>query len=283
MDDGLFIVLDLPSADSLNLPNFISCFSRDEDAGHLPYCGVPYYLLVMFATSIILLATTLMPSASLEVHAFVSLVSLNKRRGKAARGAQIVISTPFQSHSQPRQRLHARGTVGSDDNNNNIKDEEEDDDERDVVYATRRSGRWAREEKEIYDDTFKESSQSSSSRYQNDVDFFDFDDNYNDDDDDELFDYDELFDGENNNRMRNKIDDIKYNGIIPNPLLDAMDPDGVYERLGPELFKDWTFFRDMALFALFLTFFTSDTHLYGTFDSVIERLEDLPADFIPMN
>ena len=59
-----------------------------------------------------------------------------------------------------------------------------------------------------------------------------------------------------------------------------MDPDGVYERLGPELFKDWTFFRDMALFALFLTLFTGDTHLYGTFDSVIERLEDLPADFI---
>ena len=62
-----------------------------------------------------------------------------------------------------------------------------------------------------------------------------------------------------------------------------MDPDGVYERLGPELFNDWTFFRDMALFALFLTFFTGDTHLYGTFDSVIERLEDLPPDFIPMN
>ena len=110
-----------------------------------------------------------------------------------------------------------------------------------------------------------------------------------------------------------KLDEIDtYNGIIPNPLLDAMgelylyiscelfylicvyvaiylifdinsitiDPDGVYERLGPELFKDWTFFRDMALFAVFLAFFTRDTHHYGTFDSVIEGLEKLPADFI---
>lgn len=59
-----------------------------------------------------------------------------------------------------------------------------------------------------------------------------------------------------------------------------IDPDGVYERLGPELFKDWTFFRDMALFAIFLALFTRDTHHYGTFDSVIEGLEKLPADFI---
>ena len=241
-----------------------------------------------------------MPSALLEVVAFVSPVLLNNR-GMANYAAKIVIYPPFQSHSQPHQRLHARGTVGSDDDDNNIKDEEEDDDERDIVYATRRSGRRGREEesrsKEIYDDTqspsssfssssSNKSSQSSSSKYQNDVEFFDLDDDNDNDDDDELFDDDddELFDGiDNNNRMRDKIDEIKYNGIIPNPLLDAMDPDGVYERLGPELFKDWTFFRDMALFGLFLTFFTGDTHLYGTFDSVIERLEDLPADFIPMN
>ena len=59
-----------------------------------------------------------------------------------------------------------------------------------------------------------------------------------------------------------------------------LDPDGVYERLGPELFKDWTFFRDLALFAVFLTVFSGDTHRFGTFDSVIEGLERLPPDFI---
>jgi hypothetical protein len=242
----------------------------------------PHSFLLMFASSIIiLLATTLIPSALLDVNAFIS--PNNNRRGIS-----------IQSHSQPHQRLHARGTVGGENDDNNTKDEEEDDDdERDVVYAKRRSGRRGKEEgsrsKEIYDNTtslssFFSSSSPSSSRYQNDVEFFDLDDNYNDDDDELFDDDDELFDGKrSNNQLRDKIDEIKYNGIIPNPLLDAMDPDGVYERLGPELFNDWTFFRDMALFALFLTFFTGDTHLYGTFDSVIERLEDLPADFIPMN
>lgn len=62
--------------------------------------------------------------------------------------------------------------------------------------------------------------------------------------------------------------------------LDAMDPDGVYERLGPELFKDWTFWRDMALFAVFITLFSKDTHHYGTFDSVVEGMERLPSNFI---
>lgn len=170
-------------------------------------------------------------------------------------------------HSFQFQHLYAR---------ENESDEANDD--RDVVYAARRSGRRGREEGGRggdYESKSPSSRSSPSGQYQDDVEFFDLDD----DDEDDLFD-DSEFDGKN--RVRDKIEEITYNGIIPNPLLDAMDPDGVYERLGPELFKDWTFFRDMALFALFLTLFTGDTHLYGTFDSVIERLEDLPADFVPM-
>lgn len=104
--------------------------------------------------------------------------------------------------------------------------------------------------------------------YDDDIEFFDLDD----DDDDDLFD--------------DEYDDYSpssYNGIIPNPLLDAMDPDGVYERLGPELFSDPIFWRDAVLFCVFLAFFTKDTHHYGTFDSVIEGLENLPADFKPFS
>lgn len=100
--------------------------------------------------------------------------------------------------------------------------------------------------------------------YDDDIEFFDLDDEENEFDED----YDDYL-------------PASYNGIIPNPLLDAMDPDGVYERLGPELFSDWTFWRDAALFCAFLAFFTKDTHHYGTFDSVIEGLENLPADFVP--
>lgn len=101
--------------------------------------------------------------------------------------------------------------------------------------------------------------------YDDDIEFFDLDDDEDDFDDDDDY------------------SPSSYNDIIPNPLLDAMDPDGVYERLGPELFSDWTFWRDAALFCLFLAFFTKDTHHYGMFDSVIEGLEDLPENFVGDN
>jgi hypothetical protein len=146
-------------------------------------------------------------------------------------------------------------------------DEDDDDaeDDRELVYA-RRSGRRGREEGAYYDE---DSSSSGSRRYQDNVEFFDLDD-----DDDDMFEED--FDRKKNSDLYEET----YNGIIPNPLLDAMDPDGVYERLGPELFKDWTFWRDMILFTAFLAFFTRDTHHYGTFDSVVEGMERLPATFI---
>ena len=177
------------------------------------------------------------------------------------------------------QELHAR--------------EDNEDEDRDFVYARSRSGRRDMAEGS-YSDDYRQG--SSKGRYQDNVEFFDLDD---DDDDDDLFDDDEL---------DSDIYEETYNGIIPNPLLDAMgkfvvcfvllhiicimtylisyasqiilDPDGVYERLGPELFKDWTFFRDLALFAVFLAVFSGDTHRFGTFDSVIEGLERLPPDFI---
>mmetsp|Transcript_22914 Transcript_22914/g.39206 ORF Transcript_22914/g.39206 Transcript_22914/m.39206 type:complete len:202 (+) Transcript_22914:73-678(+) len=167
------------------------------------------------------------------------------------------IRSRVMSPHHPPSQIHARGEGF------NLDDDDEDDD-RDFVYAGRRSSRGGREEGGYYDDQVS-SSASSSRRYQDDVEFFDLDD-------------DDIFEDEG--KRGSDVYEETYNGIIPNPLLDAMDPDGVYERLGPELFKDWTFFRDMALFAAFMTFFTRDTHHYGTFDSVVEGLERLPADFI---
>lgn len=89
----------------------------------------------------------------------------------------------------------------------------DEDDKEDFVYAGRSRGRRDREEGGGYYDidspSSSYSSSSSSSRYQDNVEFFDLDD----DDDDELFDDD--FDDD-------KLDEMTYNGIIPNPLLDAM-------------------------------------------------------------
>ncbi|KAL3816530.1 hypothetical protein ACHAXA_011829 [Cyclostephanos tholiformis] len=244
----------------------------------------------MFASSIILLA--LGPSTPLleVVDAFSP-----PWRGRTMKHHPIRHSSPARGASSREHRdYHNRPSIFQSTRSNarmiNEEEEEDDDVDREFVYAARRSGRRGREEGgrrpggSDYDVGGKSSSarsSSPSSRYQEDVEFFDLDDDDDDDDeDDDLFENDDFV--RKNRRGRDGIieEEITYNGIIPNPLLDAMDPDGVYERLGPELFKDWTFFRDMALFALFLTLFTGDTHLYGTFDSVIERLEDLPSDFI---
>ena len=90
------------------------------------------------------------------------------------------------------QELHAR--------------EDNEDDDRDFAYARSRSGRRDMEEGS-YSDDYRQG--SSKGRYQDNVEFFDLDD----DDDDDLFDDDEL---------DSDIYEETYNGIIPNPLLDAM-------------------------------------------------------------
>mmetsp|Transcript_4279 Transcript_4279/g.9528 ORF Transcript_4279/g.9528 Transcript_4279/m.9528 type:complete len:211 (-) Transcript_4279:164-796(-) len=166
------------------------------------------------------------------------------------------LETKFSAKSMRQISLNARGRGFDDDED----DDDELDRERELVGATRRS--------EAEMNSGGRGGKSASRRFQDNVDFFDLDD----DDDD----FEDEFDDEFGRREYGET----YNGIIPNPLLDAMDPDGVYERLGPELFKDWTFWRDMVLFAIFLTLFTGDTHRYGTFDSVVEGMERLPADFI---
>jgi hypothetical protein len=60
------------------------------------------------------------------------------------------------------------------------------------------------------------------------------DDEYDDDDDDESY-------------------DVFSNTVIPNPLLDSIDPDGAADRFG-ELASDPWFWFDMFLFISFLNF-----------------------------
>lgn len=71
-----------------------------------------------------------------------------------------------------------------------------------------------------------------------------YDDDYEDDE------YDVDFDEDDD-------DDDKYdlfaNEIIPNPLLDSIDPDGAADRF-PELARDPRFWFDMVLFISFLNF-----------------------------
>ena len=53
--------------------------------------------------------------------------------------------------------------------------------------------------------------------------------------------------------FNNDDDDDDYQGIIPNALLDNIDPEGSAERVG-ELFTDKQFWIDIGLLLLFLNF-----------------------------
>ena len=108
--------------------------------------------------------------------------------------------------------------------------EEEDDDDRE--YSTTEA-----------DNTYERRRQrrQEDAVYDNDdwIDYDRLDDLLDDDDDGYIYDEEEY--------------DLLSNVLIPNPLLDSMDPDGAAERF-PELASDPRFWFDMVLFVAFLNF-----------------------------
>ena len=122
-----------------------------------------------------------------------------------------------------------------------------DGEEREYARVRRRGGRWGREEKDgdrEYDGSDADRQRRQREVYDNE-DWIDYDrlddllDDDEDDDDDYINDEEEY--------------DLLSNVIIPNPLLDSMDPDGAAERF-PELASDPRFWFDMVLFVAFLNF-----------------------------
>lgn len=120
-----------------------------------------------------------------------------------------------------------------------ISPESEEDDDREKEYARVRRGGGRREyygDEDGYD----------RGVYSNDVpDYYDdSEETYDVDDDDEDEDYED-------------VDDEEYgffgNAVIPNPLLDSIDPDGAADRF-PELARDPWFWIDMLIFVAVLDF-----------------------------
>jgi hypothetical protein len=68
-----------------------------------------------------------------------------------------------------------------------------------------------------------------------------------------LFDDDDLDDDEYDDDDDDESYDVFSNTVIPNPLLDSIDPDGAADRFG-ELASDPWFWFDMFLFISFLNF-----------------------------
>lgn len=126
-------------------------------------------------------------------------------------------------------------------NNNDYDDEDEDDD---YEYAKVRRG------KRVYDDEYDGGRTSSSSQrnvndvgskrsyrgdYEEEEEWSDEEEWDSDSDSDDEYDSDD--------------DDDDYDDIIPNALLDNIDPDGAVDRL-PELFADKQFWKDSTLWFL---------------------------------
>ena len=117
-------------------------------------------------------------------------------------------------------------------------DDDDDDDEMELEYA--RVRRRGRRNRYLDDDVdYREDDadyENQRSRRSNARDQFDYDEDEEDEEDD-------LFDDESD----------FYDGIIPNPILDQIDPDGAIERWS-ELGTDPKFWRD-AFLLLFLLFY----------------------------
>jgi hypothetical protein len=110
------------------------------------------------------------------------------------------------------------------------------DEDREYAYVKRKRGR------RDYDDDQEEEDQDERN--------YDTKDYYDEDDDEEEEDWDSDWDDEAEDY------ELLGNVLIPNPILDAMDPDGTAERF-PELAKDPRFWFDMFLFITFLDFLST--------------------------
>ena len=117
----------------------------------------------------------------------------------------------------------------------------DDEDERDYSLVRRRR-RGRREYADDMDDAYLDQRETQeSSRRGSDY--------YDEEEEDE--DWDSDWDSEDEEEY-----DLLGNELIPNPLLDSMDPDGAAERF-PELAKDPRFWFDMVVFVTFLDFLST--------------------------
>ena len=144
------------------------------------------------------------------------------------------ISLPTSSLSPVESRLGAKDpTLGDDADESNR--------EREFARVRRRRGGY--EEEEAYDSYDGDTGSRGGDSVMDAADILE-DEGFFDDMDDDI--YDDEFDNDESY-------DIFSNTIIPNPLLDSIDPDGAAERF-PELASDPKFWFDMFLFIAFLNF-----------------------------
>ena len=163
------------------------------------------------------------------------------------------------SFPSSRQQNRICSRVGDYDNNNDNNSDDDDDDSEgeDNDYEFARVGR--KRGRRNYDDNNVDAYEDSNDNYNNNnrsrrdnssvmdaADLLEGEGIFDDmDDDDDDYDCDDEDDDESY--------DIFSNTVIPNPILDSIDPDGAAERF-PELASDPKFWFDIILFIVFLDF-----------------------------
>jgi hypothetical protein len=125
-------------------------------------------------------------------------------------------------------------------------DEDEDEQDKDNYVKVPKGGR---RKPAYYDDEGMDDYESdfASDRKSS---YFDREDVYDDDEDEDEVDDDDWDDDDE--QLDKKLSDLFENVVIPNPLLDSIDPDGAADRFLPELARDPRFWLDFALFIAFL-------------------------------
>jgi len=123
------------------------------------------------------------------------------------------------------------------------------DDEDYVRVPARRKG--GRERRKYYDKDDKEDEFEGGEDYDDGEREGKYYDDWGDEDDD----WDGEYEDEGDDEVEFDIDPDRLleDVLVPNPLLDSIDPDGAADRF-PELARDPRFWIDMALFIAFLNF-----------------------------
>ena len=124
-----------------------------------------------------------------------------------------------------------------------------------VPRAWRRTGR-----RRYYDDDEENEAEGArEDAYYNDRERSNYYDDEDDDDGeyyDDEYDYEEIWDDDyedDDDEIEIDTDKLIEDVVVPNPLLDSIDPDGAADRF-PELARDPKFWIDMCLFIAFLNF-----------------------------
>jgi hypothetical protein len=118
--------------------------------------------------------------------------------------------------------------------NDDKDDDDSDDDPRERVRVPRRGQRRYEE------DRYKEEYETKEQPYYDDEDEEDY---YDDEEEDEDY-YDDEEEDDDDKETEN--DDYDGDILIPNPILDQVDPEGAGERFG-EIVRDPTFWRDLVI------------------------------------